>query len=130
MKHRCFPILNSTSNFTLYIIVNTTFPSPLSSLFYLCYQQESPIDRYSITRSVKVREFYWQIQCYQMCYQPENVIGRHCFTRSVTSQRVLLADTVLPGVLPPIECYWKIQYYQECYLIEKFHLINYFQHYI
>ena len=128
MKHHFFPILKSTSNFSLYIIFNTTFPPLLSSLFYLRYQQESQIYRYSITRSVKVREFYWQIQCYQMCYQPESVIGKYSVTRSVTSQRVLLADIVLPGVLPPIECYWQIQYYQECYPIEKFHLIHYFLH--
>ena len=50
------------------------------------------------------------------CYQSESVIVRYSVTRSVTSlsdidrysvssQRVLLAETVLPGVLPAKEYY-------------------------
>ena len=45
------------------------------------------------------RECYWQIQCYQECYQQESVIGRY----SVTSQRFILANTVIQGVLPARE---------------------------
>ena len=44
-----------------------------------------------------IREWFWQIQC----YQSESDIDRY----SVSSQRVLLAETVLPGVLPAKEYY-------------------------
>ena len=85
-----------------------------------CYQSESVIDRYSVTRSVTsqivqivlftdtvlpgglpIRECYWQIEC----YQSEGFISRYSDTRSVTFQRVLLTDTVLSVVLPVRECY-------------------------
>ena len=56
-----------------------------------------------------IRDFYWQIHCYQSEVFLANTVlqgvlpARKCIdiydvTRSVTSQRVLLADTVLPGV--------------------------------
>ena len=50
-----------------------------------------------------------------LCYQSESVIGRY----GVTSQRVLLADTVFPGVLSVRECYLQIQCDLEGYQSES-----------
>ena len=53
----------------------------------------------------KQSECYWQIQSSQECNKPYSFIGRYSVTRCVTSQRVLLTYTVLPGVLPVREFY-------------------------
>ena len=88
----------------------------LTKCYQECYPSDKVIDRYSVISQrvlladtvLPVRECYWHIYCYLECYQSESVIGRYGVTRSVTSQRMLLADSMLSGMLLVRECYWQI----------------------